>query len=223
MINNSERHPENIGVESISESELARLAKTDSRAFGELYDRTYDRILNYIYRRTLNISLAEELTSNTYFKALRAFKRYRQERPFIAWLYKIATNEIRLHYRSSRRIVEIDRIDNVPDEISRIHFHSNNNHNDENNLESNIHRYIDLHKTVSKLPVKYQTVIALRYFEEMSLDEISDVTGKRVGTVKSLLSRAIQKMRILMEQSAQNPSSYSINDNSIKTGEVDSP
>ena len=222
VINNRERHQENIDFESISESELVKLAKTDSSAFGELYDRTYDRILNYIYLRTMNITLAEELTSNTYFKALRAFKRFRHDRPFITWLYKIATNEIRLYYRSSRRFIELDGIDNTYDEISRIHFHSNNN-NGKSDFETDIQRYIDLHNILSKLPVKYQTVISLKYFEDMSLDEISDITGKRLGTVKSLLSRAIHRMRILMEQSAQYPSSNSNYDNSNRIREVDSP
>ena len=54
------------------EAELVERAKTHPEAFGELYDRYYTVVLNYVFRRTLDVALAEELTSNTFFNALRA-------------------------------------------------------------------------------------------------------------------------------------------------------
>ena len=76
--------------------------KAQPQAFGDLYDLYYGRILNYVYRRTLDAAVAEEVTSNTFFNALRALPRYDNRGKFGAWLYRIATNEIRLNRRSQR-------------------------------------------------------------------------------------------------------------------------
>jgi RNA polymerase sigma-70 factor, ECF subfamily len=84
------------------EADLVELAKTQRQAFGQLYELYYSRILNYIYRRTLDVASAEELTSNTFFSALRALPGYDNRGKFGAWLYRIAGNEIRLNWRSQR-------------------------------------------------------------------------------------------------------------------------
>ena len=85
-----------VSSEKSRESNLIELAKTDSKAFGELYDIYYASILNYIFRCTLNIDTSEELTSNTFFNALNALPKYRHNASFRAWLYSIATNEIKI-------------------------------------------------------------------------------------------------------------------------------
>ena len=90
------------------ETELVERAKTEPQAFGQLYELYYSRILNYIYRRTLDVALAEELTSNTFFNALRALPGYDNRGKFGAWLYRIAGNEIRLNWRAKRNRRESD-------------------------------------------------------------------------------------------------------------------
>jgi len=75
------------------ESALIERAKTDSEAFGVLYERHFDRIYNYIYYRTGNIHDAEDLTAKVFFRAIQHIGNY-QDRggPFSAWLYSIARN-----------------------------------------------------------------------------------------------------------------------------------
>ncbi len=91
-------------LESCSdEAELVERARTQPEAFGLLYDRYYSVVLNYIYRRTLDVALAEELTSNSFFNALRALGRYDNRGKFLAWLYRIAGNEIRLNLCARRK------------------------------------------------------------------------------------------------------------------------
>ena len=85
------------------EAELVERAKTQPEAFGHLYDRYYSVVLNYVFRRTLDVALAEELTSNTFFNALRALGSYENRGKFLAWLYRIAGNEIRLNWRARRK------------------------------------------------------------------------------------------------------------------------
>jgi DNA-directed RNA polymerase specialized sigma24 family protein len=72
----------------------------DAEAVGKLYDRHYKAILAYVYHSTLDATTAEDLTSNVFLAAFEHLRRYRWRRvPFRAWLYRIATNEIRMDYR----------------------------------------------------------------------------------------------------------------------------
>ena len=59
--------------------------------------------------------------------------------------------------------------------------------------------FLALHENISKLPVKYQEVITLRFFESKQLKEISEILAKREGTIKSLLHRGLEQLRKLME------------------------
>ena len=72
-------------------------------AFGQLYEAHYQAILNYLFHRTLNLAVAEDLTSNTFLNALRGLPKYRHKAAFRAWLYQIASNELRMHWRERKR------------------------------------------------------------------------------------------------------------------------
>src|SRR5271166_2995625 len=105
------------------ETELVQRARSDPAAFGQLYEAHYQPILNYLYRRTLSVTVAEELTSNTFFKALRELPGF-YPRPgvrFRSWLFRIATNEARMYWRShkGRRAALLVSGEN---ELSRIIF-----------------------------------------------------------------------------------------------------
>lgn len=178
------------------EAELVQRAKADPEAFGLLYEAHYATILNYLYRRTLDVNVAEELTSNTFFKALRALPRYHCRMPFRSWLYRIATNEVRMRWRGWwwRRRVEMP---DWEEQLDRVHFNASAAESPEQ-LREKMQTYARLHECLSALPDKYQTVLALRYFEELSIDEVAQVTGKRVGTVKSLIHRGVERLRKLM-------------------------
>ena len=76
-----------------SDSELAARSLTDAEAFGQLYDRYCDRIFRFIFARLHDRATAEDITSETFFKALRGISTYRAAAgPFSSWLYQIARN-----------------------------------------------------------------------------------------------------------------------------------
>lgn len=177
----------------LNEQEIVKNAKSDPSFFGILYDRNYDRIFNYILKRVSNVSLAEDLTSNTFFKALEKIGTFNWEGiPFSAWLYRIATNEIRMHFRKSK-ILKFFAIDDYKEKIK-----------DDKNCENELikaeeewaknQKFIKVTSEIQKLSIKYQEVIALRYFEDKSIREISGILGKSEGTVKSLIHRGLQKL-----------------------------
>ena len=83
------------------EARLVEQAKTDRKVFGELYDGNYNRILNYMVRKTENIQISRDITSEVFFKDLRSMNGYRWNgKPFSLWLYRIASNEIANYYRN---------------------------------------------------------------------------------------------------------------------------
>ncbi len=179
-----------------SEKDLIRRAQKDPEAFGELYEQNYVRIFGYILRRIANIELAQDITSETFCKAFDKLGQFRWRNvPFSAWLYRIAGNEVANHYRQNgHHPIPLDEIREpttiidppaemieAQDELSQ--------HQD----------FLHLQGKIARLPIKYQEVMALRYFEEKKVSEIADILGKREGTVKSLLSRALEKLRNSMD------------------------
>jgi len=178
--------------EIAEEAELVERAQALPRAFGDLYDLYYGKILGYVYRRTLDAAVAEELTSNTFFKALRALPEYAHRGHFGAWLYRIATNEIKVHRRttSSRRESGLK----WREELGRVHFACPGPGGEED-AEEKMRTFAQLHEALRRLPEAYQVVISLRYFEAMPYAEIAEVLGKRLGTVKSLIHRGLERLK----------------------------
>ena len=79
---------------------LVAAARQDTEAAGRLYDKYYSEVLGYIYHCTVDRSVTEDLTSNVFLAAFRHLGRYRwRQIPFRAWLFRIATNEVRMHRR----------------------------------------------------------------------------------------------------------------------------
>jgi RNA polymerase sigma-70 factor (ECF subfamily) len=188
---------------------LVKEAKVNREAFGLLYDAYYTKIFGYVQRRTADISSAEEITSDVFCRALENIKRYEWRNiPFSAWLYRIASNEIVNHYRRENRNnhhtnLYIGNGDNCPNslkvELSQAQ--------DEMKTFEN---YLDLHRGISRLPVKYQEVIVLRFFEEKQLNEIALIMRKSENTVKTLLYRGLARLRRILNKEMPDKSSTRI-------------
>lgn len=179
-----------------SESELIEQAKKDPSAFGKLYDIYYSKILNYIYHRVLDIEIAEELTSNTFYNALKAIPKYRHRSSFRAWLYRIATNEIKMFWRTSKHRRDREENFHTTQNLDRVYFITPDIEKEEEQAEK-MQLFYSLHESLNALPEKYHTVLVLRYFEGLQYEEIAKVVGKRVGTVKSLVHRGLKRLRVL--------------------------
>ena len=180
------------------EEALVERARRDPEAFGELYDRYYGRIFGYVLKRTANIDVAQDVTSEVFFKALKNLERFRWRGvPFSAWLYRIAGNEIANVFRRGKREWLYITETSQSDLLSNTSLEAEAAQAEEQLLRHE--EFLALHESISRLPPKYQEVITLRYFEDKQLKEIAAILGKSEGTVKSLLHRGLRKLRILME------------------------
>ncbi len=170
------------------ERALVAEAQTDTAAAGRLFDKYYPEIFRYIYHSTLNHAATEDLTSNVFFSAFRRLGLFRWRRiPFRAWLYRIATNELRMHYRRQKRLLAVSAGPVDPEHPSPAPSAE---------LQAGaLDDYRLLHGALVQLGEKYRTVIVLRYFEGRSLSEIAEITNRREGTIKSQLHRALAQLK----------------------------
>ena len=185
------------------EKKIVEEAKKNPEVFGELYDEFYKPIFNYTLRRTSDIEEAQDLTSQTFFKALKGLGEFRwQNISFSAWLYRIATNEVNSFYRKRGSIIRIsiDKIPNIPSLDT-----ANNDFEMAEKELKNKEEFKKLHQNIQKLSPIYQTVITLRFFEKKKISEICEIIEKPEGTIKSQIHRALEELRKIMEQQTMQP------------------
>ncbi|MHC4147182.1 MAG: RNA polymerase sigma factor [Planctomycetota bacterium] len=169
---------------------LVSAAQHDTEAAGRLYDKYYSEILGYIYHCTFDGTIAEDLTSNVFLAVFRHLGRYKwRQVPFRAWLYRIATNEARMHWRRQKRVKMVSL---QPDNDSQAAGPSA-----ADNMEA-AEEYRLLHKALLELRLKYRTVIILRYFEDKAIAEICEITATKEGTVKSQLHRGLARLQDIL-------------------------
>jgi len=184
-------------IEIQEEKLLLEKVKKDPKKFGVLFDQYYNKIFGYVLRRTLNYDLAGDVVAETFLKAFLKINSFKWQGISISsWLFRIATNEMNYYYRKQKYsprsldfLLDNDEFDiRNPESLEEERARIEEEIKDHNN-------FIEVQKKLEKLPIKYQEVIALKYFEEKSIKEISEIVNKKEGTVKSLISRGLQKLR----------------------------
>lgn len=168
------------------EQKIVEAAKNDARAFAAIYDRYFEQIFNFILRRTDDEELTDDLTSQTFLKALQSLKKYEfRGLPFSAWLYRIASNEVNKHYNKKKR----KRVFSLEEE-RLFEIIETDDSNPE--LDGQISTLIS---TLNDLPTDVMEVLELRFFEERSFKEISFILNISESGAKMRLYRAIEKLK----------------------------
>jgi RNA polymerase sigma-70 factor (ECF subfamily) len=180
--------------EELKESFL-KAKKGNEEAFGKIYDYYYDKLSAYVYRRVLGIEITEDIVSNTFFLVLKNLKKFewRGAAEFNGWMYRIATNEVNDYFRKKNKYNFTP-----PNELEDYFYDSS----DKMNLHHQVSEKIDLQKdfaeisgVIQELKPKEQSLIHLRFFEEMSITEISEVVKKSESSVRVSLHRALKKIK----------------------------
>jgi RNA polymerase sigma-70 factor (ECF subfamily) len=179
------------------ERELVRQAQKAPDAFAELYDQYYPKIFGYVLRRSANLEAAQDITSETFLKALNKLWQFRWRNvSFSSWLYKIATNEINQYFRKAeyKKSVSLEELEEQGFELISSHDPESELIEAQEKLKQH-QDFLEIQVKIVRLPAKYQEVIALRFFEQKQIKEIAEILGKKEGTIKSLLYRAVEKLR----------------------------
>lgn len=158
----------------------------DRHAFDLLVERETAPVFRVCYRILGRLHDAEDATQESFVTAYRALATYRGDGPLGAWLARIATRQaLRMAVRRREGAPMPDSVDGAAapaasDPLAEA-------------LEAERHRQV--RSAVAALPEPYREVVALRFFAELSLDEIARTTGRPLGTVKSHLHRGLARLR----------------------------
>jgi RNA polymerase sigma-70 factor (ECF subfamily) len=182
------------------EAQLVQKCHRDPAAFGEVFDLWYKPIFGYILRRTADYDLSKDIAAETFLKAFLKIGGFKWRGISLsAWLYRIATNELNMYYRSSKyKPASLQELLENPQMEKLLHQPADE---ERDLLEKELKAHSDynlIRARLLKLDIKYQEVIALRYFEQKTNGEISLILDKNEGTVKSLLSRGLEKLRNML-------------------------
>jgi len=171
-----------------NDRQLIAEARSDPAAFARLYRGHYDTVFRYCVHRLFERQAAEDVTSVVFLKVVENIGHFKgDEQQFRNWLYRIATNEANNHLRRTARR---ERLLKVAGERVR---HRTDDCRCSTNASAK--KLPVLKEAMLTLQPRYQTIITLRFFENLKLTEIAKVLGSSPGTVRSQLGRAIAKLR----------------------------
>lgn len=158
----------------------------DAEAFGQLYDHYVATVYRFLYYRVGAHALAEDLTSETFFRALRAMGSFRwQGKDFGAWLVTIARNLVADHFKSGRYRLEVST-----DEILS---HDTMTAGLEDGVITGMTNEI-LIDALRRLPSEQQECLVLRFLQGMSIADTAKALGRSEGAIKQLQLRAVRKL-----------------------------
>ncbi len=174
------------------ESVVRQVLDGDTNAFAELVKRYEVKITRYGHKFMNGQEDIRDVVQDIFIKAFENLRSFNTSMKFSSWLYRIAHNAFVNRLRDShRKLLRIDFDTVTPflfssDNLEDVFFHKENQRRIEASLKD--------------LDIKYREVIVLRYFEELSYDEISDVLKIPVSTVGVRLNRAVRAMKEVFEK-----------------------
>lgn len=175
----------------------------DEKAFARLLSRYKDTIYFMLLKMLNNRSDAEDLTLEAFGKAFKNLHQYSPTYAFSTWLFKIASNNCIDFLRKKKGILISLESDSEQGEVSETLKLKSKDLNPEERLIRK-QKAILLHKVVRRLKPHYQTLVELRYFNELSYEEIAKELNLPLGTVKAQLFRARQMLFKLIESTEMN-------------------
>jgi RNA polymerase sigma-70 factor (ECF subfamily) len=168
-------------VESIVEQ-----AKQDPSKFEPLYKHYYGPIMSFVSAKTGDHHLAEELVSNCFFKALNKIHTYKSSKKgFDAWLYTIAINEVRMHFRKAKKTTYGLNINDFQDLLSTEPAHTGDD------------LKIEISQKFQKLTEKELQILELRFTENLSFASIGEILNTSSDNAKTKTYRLLKKVKKL--------------------------
>jgi len=175
-------------------SVIKRALEGDQRAYAEILARYRGSIYNMLYKMVRNREETEDLVQEAFIKAFSALATFNEEYAFSTWLFKIAINNSIDHFRKKKlRTFSMDMpIESKDGQIKR-EFSDSSFLPDDPLLSKEKNRLIE--EAIASLPEKYRISIVLRHHEEKSYEEISQILGIPLGTVKARIFRAREMLK----------------------------
>ncbi len=185
-INSSKYHISNDEI--VKEYEIIKLSIKRPSKFKIIYDRYFEMIFRFIFRRVDDEDITADLTSQVFFKALSNLKKYQFKGvPFSAWLFRIATNEVAAYYRSNKR----NRVFSLEEEVIQEIV--------DENLEEDLN-FDELKIAMLSLSESEIEILELRFYEGNPFAEIAFILDISEANAKMRTYRALEKLRKRLTQ-----------------------
>jgi len=169
-----------------AERALIEAAQRDRGRFADLYEANFERVYAYVARRVRDRDEAQDLTAEVFHLALKNLPRFEWRGvPFVAWLFRIASNEIADRSKSIARGRAHQRVFQESDAPVAM----------TEDLDE-AERRARLFKLVERLPRDQSRVIMMRFAEDKSIREIATALGRTEGSIKQLQFRGLQNLRV---------------------------
>lgn len=180
------------GTRLIALVELARGG--DKEAFGQLYDHYHVSVFRFLYYRVGQTTLAEDLTAETFFRALRSMGTFRwQGKDFGAWLMTIARNLAADHFKAGRT-----RLEQTTEDLQTLDCAAEG---PETEVLSRITNEVLL-DALAELPGEQRDCLVMRFLEGLSIAETAEALDRSAGAVKQLQLRGVRNLAKLLPQEA---------------------
>jgi len=178
--------------EKTDEELVVYIREINKEYFSFIIDRYESKLRRYLHRFTTDSDEIDDLIQNTFIKTYTNLNSFNLDRKFSSWIYRIAHNSAINLIKKNKFTISIDENDVVASKlVSKI----------------NIQKEIDnkeladkLTKAINKLPVKYKEPFVLKYFEDKSYEEISDILRKPKNTIGTMINRAKKILKKELEQ-----------------------
>ena len=178
-------------MDQISEAEIvARVLKGDRQAYALLVEEYKSPIYNLAYRMTGNSEDADDLTQETFIRAYQYLWRYDTRRKFFTWLYTLALNLIRGHLRKKNKY-------NKSSEELSAHLLSDKNPSPETELIETQ----EISVYLLRLDYESRALLIMKFHQELTFEEIAQITGKSLSAVKMRIYRGLEKLIELLKES----------------------
>lgn len=176
-----------MNIKKISDEALVlHVQESGGEGFDEIIDRYQIKIFHYVNRMIRDEDLADDITQNTFISSYENINSFDTTRKFSSWLYRIAHNKTVNEIRSRKKIISLDDTPEISSEEDAEEL--------EMKLDRKLAREI-LEKNLGGIAVKYQEPLILKYFEDKSYEEISDILKIPTSTVGIRLKRGLEKLK----------------------------
>jgi RNA polymerase sigma-70 factor (ECF subfamily) len=181
---------------------LRRLRDRDERAFRELITEHRDRVFNITYRMLGNRAEAEDVAQEVFIAVFKTIDSFREESKFSTWLYRVTVNHCknRIKYLARRHDRDRDELDETKHESSGAVNGTPVRHAQPDRALASAQMEKLLQEAIANLDEDHRAVVILRDVEDLTIEEICEITGLPDGTVKSRLHRARLVLRKKMQR-----------------------
>ncbi len=181
-------------MDALIKKRIKQVIKGDQDAFADIVEIYSNSIYQLGYRMLGNRHEAEDIAQEAFIRAYVNIKTFNQDLKFSTWLFRIATNLCIDRIRKKKPDYYLDAEVSGTDGLTMYSQLSSDSPLPESELESLELQEI-VQKEILKLPEKYRSVIVLKYIEELSLNEISEILDMPLGTVKTRIHRGREALR----------------------------